>query len=60
MKKTWQDKLQNGDWVVEIKTGKKYQVDGQEGDNMGTHNLHLKDYPYIGFQPIKKFKSIQS
>jgi hypothetical protein len=56
-KKDWLDKLQNGEWVVEKSTGKKYQVDGQEGDNAGTHNLHLLDYPYAGFQPASKFKT---
>jgi hypothetical protein len=55
-RKNWLDKLQNGNWVREKATGKRYQVDGQEGDNMGTHNLHLKDYPHLGFQSAKKFK----
>lgn len=58
MKKLDLKRLQSGDWVKEKRTGRSYQVDGQEGDNMGIHNIHLKDYPYLGFQSHTKFTVI--
>ena len=46
-----EEKLNNG---VKVKyKGKVYIIDGCEGDNWGTYNVHLKDCNELGFKSYK-------
>jgi hypothetical protein len=46
-----EEKLNNG--VKVIYKGKEYIIDGVEGDNCGTYNVHLKNCKELGFKSYK-------